>query len=133
MSDVVLGVIIGGFVTFFFGALGSLLNHRLSLQKDLLNHQRSLEKDEIEARRERTKLIRQRLVGNRMQTAEVMDFVQIARAEGKQPDLGRANLQEVDLRDQDLQGVKLFRADLTDADLDAIPVNEILGQLHLRA
>ncbi len=113
MSEGLLGVIIGGILTLAVAVLGSLLNHWLSLRNDA-----------IEARRERTKLIRQRLLGDRIQTAEVMDFVQIARAEGKQPDLGRANLQKVDLRDQDLQGVKLFRADLTDADLGGADLRE---------
>jgi hypothetical protein len=110
MSETLMGVIIGGPFGFLGALTGILANIWL---------------DGRRAHRERLLNIRLRLVGEKIQTSEVMDYIHAARRR-KWPrlwvmegaDLSYANLQQIDLRFQDLHQVKLFRANLTAADLD---------------
>lgn len=110
MSDALIGVIIGGTFGFLGALTGIIANTWL---------------DSRRARRDRLREVRLRLVGDRVQTSEVLDFVKTGRERQwprfwvySQADLSRAQLQEIDLRGQDLRGVKLFRADLSHIDLD---------------
>lgn len=110
MSDALIGVIIGASFGFLGALMGIFANTWLDARK---------------ARRERLREVRLRLVGDRVQTSEVLDFVNTSRQrkwprfwEHNQADLSRAQLQEIDLRGQDLRGVKLFRADLSHIDMD---------------
>jgi uncharacterized protein YjbI with pentapeptide repeats len=110
MSETLVGVIIGG----TFGFLGALTGIFANVWLDARR-----------ARRERIHDIRVRLVGERIQTSEVMDFIHTARRRlwprfwvVQGADLSYANLQQIDLRFQDLHQVKLFRANLSAADLD---------------
>jgi uncharacterized protein YjbI with pentapeptide repeats len=71
----------------------------------------------------REREIRLRLVGDDIQTSEVVSLINSQRRrkwplpwKKKQPDLSRANLAGVDLRGQDLSGIKFFRANLRGAD-----------------
>jgi uncharacterized protein YjbI with pentapeptide repeats len=110
MSETLVGVIIGG----TFGFLGALTGIFANVWLDARR-----------AHRERIHEIRVRLVGDRIQTSEVMDYIHTARRRlwprfwmMAGADLSYANLQEIDLRFQDLHQVKLFRANLSAADLD---------------
>ncbi len=110
MSDALIGVIIGG----SFGFLGAITG---IIANTYLDHKR--------ARRERLREVRLRLVGDQIQTSEVLDYLRTARRRlwprfwlVEQPDLSRANLREVDLRGVNMSGVKLFRANLAGSDLD---------------
>jgi uncharacterized protein YjbI with pentapeptide repeats len=110
MSEALMGVIIGGTFGFLGALTGILANTWLDARK---------------ARRDRLREVRLRLVGDRVQTSEVLDFISIGRQRQwprfwihNHADLSRAQLQEIDLRGQDLRGVKLFRANLSQIDLD---------------
>lgn len=110
MSDTLLGVIIGG----TFGFLGAITG---IIANTYLDHTR--------ARRERLREVRLRLVGDQIQTSEVLDYLRTARRRQwprfwliDHADLSRANLREVDLRGVNMSFVKLFRANLTGSDLD---------------
>jgi len=110
MSDALLGVIIGATFGFLGALMGILANTWLDARR---------------ARRERLREVRLRLVGDRVQTSEVLDFINTGRQRQwprfwvhSHADLSRAQLQEIDLRGQDLHGVKLFRANLSHIDLD---------------
>lgn len=112
IPDALLGVIIGG----TFGFLGALTGIIANMWLDYRR-----------ARRERLREVRLRLVGDEIQSSEVIDFIRSSRRR-RWPrfwitvgaDLSRANLREVDLRGENLSGVKLFRANLAGADLDYI-------------
>lgn len=110
MSDALLGVIIGGTFGFLGALTGIIANTWLDARR---------------AQRERLREVRLRLVGDRVQTSEVLDFIRTGRQRQwprfwiySNADLSRAQLQEIDLRRQDLRGVKLFRANLSQIDLD---------------
>ncbi len=110
MSDTLLGVIIGG----TFGFLGAITG---IIANTYLDHKR--------ARRERLREVRLRLVGDQIQTSEVLDYLRTARRRQwprfwliEHADLSRANLREVDLRGVNMSFVKLFRANLAGSDLD---------------
>ena len=110
MSDALLGVIIGG----TFGFLGAITG---IIANTYLDHKR--------ARRERLREVRIRLVGDQIQTSEVLDYLRTARRRQwprfwliEHADLSRANLREVDLRGVNMSFVKLFRANLAGSDLD---------------
>jgi uncharacterized protein YjbI with pentapeptide repeats len=110
MSETLMGVIIGG----TFGFLGALTGIFANIWLDSRR-----------AHRERLLNIRLRLVGEQIQTSEVMDYIHSARRRlwprfwvFQGADLSYANLQQIDLRFQDLHQVKLFRANLSAADLD---------------
>lgn len=110
MSEVLLAASIGGAFAFLGVLVGIFANTWIENQK---------------AKRERLREIRLRLVDERIQTSEVMDFIRSQRKrkwpyiwKQTRPDLSRANLAEVDLRHQDLQGVIFFRANLNKSDLD---------------
>ena len=84
---------------------------------DWLQTKRERRKTEIE----REKEIRNRLVGNNLQTSEVMLYIKTERDRKHKddpPDLSRADLSYVDLRKKNLEGVKLYRANLDHADLN---------------
>jgi uncharacterized protein YjbI with pentapeptide repeats len=89
----------------------------------LINDALQSRREKLKNRLEREKEIRLRLVGDLIQTSEVMSFIESARRRKEQPDLSRANLKAVDLRDQNLQGIKLYRATLDEADLDGSLLN----------
>jgi hypothetical protein len=109
MSETLLGVVIGG----AFGVLGTLLGFVANLW---LEGQKT--------RRQRLREVRQRLVGEHVQTSEVMEFIRLQRKrkwpqfwKREPPDLSQANLQDTDLSKLDLRGASLFRTNLTRADL----------------
>lgn len=110
MSDALIGVIIGG----SFGFLGAITG---IIANTYLDHKR--------ARRERLREVRLRLVGDQIQTSEVLDYLRTSRRRlwprfwlVEHPDLSRANLRDVDLRGVNMAHVKLFRANLAGSDLD---------------
>jgi uncharacterized protein YjbI with pentapeptide repeats len=110
ISETLQGVIIGG----IFGFLGALTGIFANVWLDSRR-----------AHRDRLHDIRMRLVGEHIQTSEVMEYIHSARRRlfprfwvRQGADLSYANLQQIDLRFQDLHHVKLFRANLTAADLD---------------
>jgi uncharacterized protein YjbI with pentapeptide repeats len=110
MSEALIGVIIGG----IFGFLGALVS---ILTNTWLDFRR--------AQRERNREVRLRLVGERIQTTEVIDFIREHTRrkwprfwEWTRADLSRARLTEIDLRGENLLQVEFFRADLSYADLD---------------
>lgn len=110
MSDALLGVIIGG----SFGFLGAITG---IIANTYLDHKR--------ARRERLHEVRLRLVGDQIQTSEVLDYLRTSRRRLwprfwliEHADLSRANLRDVDLRGVNMSYVKLFRANLAGSDLD---------------
>ena len=110
MSEALMGVIIGGFFGFLGALTGIIANTWLDARR---------------AQRDRVREVWLRLVGDRVQTSEVMDFINTGRQRHwprfwihSHADLSRAQLQEIDLRGQDLHGVKLFRANLSQIDLD---------------
>lgn len=77
------------------------------------------------------KEVRAKLIGDRMQTSEIMEYINRNRRRSflkfrkvKIPDLSRANLFQVDLRFQDLQNIKFFRADFREADLGGADLSE---------
>lgn len=109
MSETLLGVFIGA----IFGLFGSLVGATVSAL---------LERDR--ASRERLREVRLRLVGESIQTSEVMNFIKSQRRrkwpmfwKREEPDLSRADLHEVDLRSRDLRRIILYRANLSKADL----------------
>lgn len=104
MSDTLIGVIIGG----IFGFVGALLGNFLTIW--------------VEGRKERREslhAIRLRLVGDRVQTSEIMRFIESER-QRKWPlfwkkgiaDLSQVTLEGAVFRDRDLQNVRLYRANL---------------------
>ena len=110
MSDALIGVIIGGTFGFLGAVTGIIANTYLDYKR---------------ARRERLREVRLRLVGDQIQTSEVLDYLRTSRRRlwprfwlVDTPDLSRANLREVDLRGVNMTGVKLFRANLAGSDLD---------------
>jgi uncharacterized protein YjbI with pentapeptide repeats len=110
MSETILGVLIGGAFGFLGALLGIFANIWLESQK---------------AKQARAQEIRLRLLGDHTQRSEVLDLIRAQRRRRwpwfwklERPDLSRANLQEIDLRGQDLQDVIFFRADFTNASLD---------------
>ena len=109
MSDTIVGVIIGGLFGFIGAILGVFSNAWL---------------EGIKERTSNLKEIRLRLVGDRIQTSEVMEYIESQRKQKyfrwktAQPDLSRTNLKEVDLRNHDLNNIKFFRVNFTNADLD---------------
>ena len=110
MSDALIGVIIGG----SFGFLGAITG---IIANTYLDHKR--------ARRERLREVHLRLVGDQIQTSEVLDYLRTSRRRMwprfwlvEHPDLSRANLRDVDLRGVNMAYVKLFRANLAGSDLD---------------
>jgi uncharacterized protein YjbI with pentapeptide repeats len=112
MSEALLGVIIGASFGFLGALTGILANTYL---------------DSRRARRERTREVWLRLVGNRVQSSEVTEYIQLNRRrrwprfwEFSHPDLSRAHLEEIDLRGKDMSYVNLFRADFSHADLDYV-------------
>jgi len=116
MSETLLGVVIGG----AFGVLGTLLGFVANLW---LEGQK--------ARRERLRAVRQRLVGEHVQTSDVMEFIRLQRKrkwpqfwKREPPDLSQANLQYADLSKLDLRGASLFQTNLTRADLSFADLRE---------
>lgn len=110
MTEILLATIIGG----TFGFLGALLSIFVNAWMESRR-----------AKRRRLDEVRLRLIGDRIQTSEVLDFIRPQRKrkwprfwEREQADLSRANLAEIDLRGQDLRGIIFFRAQLDKADLD---------------
>lgn len=110
MSEALIGVLIGATFGFLGAMMGIVANAWL---------------DSRRARRERLREVRLRLVGDRVQTSEVLDYIRSSRQrlwprfwQHQQPDLSRARMEEIDLRGQDLRGLKLFRSDLSHCDLD---------------
>lgn len=110
MSDALIGVIIGGSFGFLGAITGIIANTYLDFKR---------------ARRERLREVRLRLVGDQIQTSEVLDYLRTSRRRlwprfwlVEHPDLSRANLRDVDLRGVDMTQVKLFRANLAGSDLD---------------
>lgn len=124
MSDTLLAVLIGGVFGFLGALIGIVANIWLESRK---------------ANNERLKEVRRRLVGDRIQTTEVLDFMLSRRKrkwprfwERDLPDLSRGNLREIDLRRKNLRGVNFFRADLTESDLDGSDLtNTDLGKVIL--
>lgn len=116
MSETIQGVLIGG----LFGFLGALIGILATIW---LERRKSKETRIGEARL--------RLVGERIQTSEVMSVIKAQRTmkwplfrKREPPDLSRANLKEIDLRGQDLHGIVLFRANLENADLDGADLRQ---------
>jgi len=90
MSETILGALIGGAFGFIGVLLGLFLNTWLENEK---------------AKRQQAGEVRLRLVGNLIQTSEVMNLVRSQRGRAwpffwrkHQPDLSQANLEKVDLR-----------------------------------
>lgn len=97
-----------------------LIGWALGIVSTFLNDWLQAQREQRKAQAEREKEIRKRLVGDRIQTSEVMGYIEGVRKRGEKPDLSRANLSSVDLRYQNLQGVKLYRANLDGADLNGV-------------
>jgi uncharacterized protein YjbI with pentapeptide repeats len=116
MSETLLGVVIGG----AFGVLGTLLGFVANLW---LEGQK--------ARRQRLQEVRQRLVGEHVQTSDALEFIRLQRKrkwpqfwKREPPDLSQANLQYADLSKLDLRGASLFHTNLTRADLSSADLRE---------
>jgi uncharacterized protein YjbI with pentapeptide repeats len=116
MSETLLGVVIGG----AFGVLGTLLGFVANLW---LEGQK--------ARRQHLQEVRQRLVGEHIQTSDALEFIRLQRKrkwpqfwKREPPDLSQANLQNADLSKLDLRGASLFHTNLTRADLSFADLRE---------
>ena len=96
----------------------------LGIFSTLLSTWLQARQEQRKAQTERENEIRKRLVGDLIQTSEVMTYINAARKRGEQPDLSRAQLASVDLRYQNLQGVKLYRANFDGADLNGANLQE---------
>lgn len=107
MSEQLIGVIIGG----TFGFLGAILGNVLVVWAERRRESR-----------ESLQAVRLRLVGDRVQTSEIMRFIETQRERSwpyfwkKGPaDLSRARLEGVDFRNQDLRHVIFYHANLQGA------------------
>jgi uncharacterized protein YjbI with pentapeptide repeats len=110
MSDTVFAGVIG--------AIGVILGVVVSAIVEMV---RENQKQKFERIRDQ----RLRLVGDRIQTSEVLSFIRWQRTRKwprfwrwERVELSRANLPEIDLRHQNLQGLLLFSANLSHGHLD---------------